>query len=96
LFDIKELTFEKPNTDKFPCLRLCLEAAEIGGTMPAVLNAANETAVAKFLSGEISFTKISEIIESVMLAYNVKYGINISDVLEADRWAREAVQKINY
>ena len=93
LFRMKDLTFERPDTDKFNCLKLCLDAAKTGGTMPAVMNAANEIAVAKFLAKEISFIEISELIEKTMLAYTVKYDINIDDIIEADRWARESAQQ---
>ena len=89
LFSMKDLTFERPDTDKFRCLKLCIDAAKTGGTMPTVMNAANEIAVAKFLAKEISFTRISELIEKTMLAYTVKYDVSIDNIIEADRWARE-------
>ncbi len=82
------LTFEQPNTINFPCLSLAFEAIKIGGTMPAVLNAANEVAVSKFLHGDIEFTQIPKLIEKAMSAYNVKYNATLNDILEADLWAR--------
>ena len=94
LFKLNDLTFEKPDTDKFRCLKLCFDAAKTGGTMPTVMNAANEIAVAKFLAKEISFTKISELIEKTMLAYTVKYDISVDAVVEADRWARKTAVKL--
>ena len=87
------LTFEEPKIDKFRCLALAYEAIKTGGTMPTVLNAANEIAVAKFLNKEIKFIHIPVLIEKAMLAYTVKYDYNLDDVLEADRWAREFTQK---
>ncbi len=88
-FEHNNLTFEKPRIDKFPCLELAYKAIRTGGTMPAVLNAANEIAVEKFIKREIAFTDISKLIEMAMSAYNVKYNYSLEDVLEADNWARE-------
>ena len=88
-FEHNNLTFEKPRIDKFPCLKLAYKAIRTGGTMPAVLNAANEIAVEKFIKREIAFTDISKLIEMAMSAYNVKYNYSLEDVLEADNWARE-------
>lgn len=92
-FKRNTLTFEEPKIDKFRCLALAYEAIKTGGTMPTVLNAANEIAVAKFLNKEIKFIHIPMLIEKAMLAYTVKYDYNLEDVLEADRWAREFTQK---
>lgn len=88
-FEYNNLTFEKPKIDKFPCLSLAYKAIKTGGTMPTVLNAANEIAVARFINREISFIDISKLIEMAMSAYTVKYNYTIKDVLEADKWARE-------
>lgn len=88
-FEQNNLTFEKPRIDKFPCLGLAYKAIRTGGTMPAVLNAANEIAVERFIKREIAFTDISKLIEMAMSAYNVKYNYSLEDVLEADNWARE-------
>ncbi len=85
------LTFEKPRMDVFRCLQLAFDAIQIGGTMPAVLNAANEVAVEFFLNREISFLDIPRLIESAMDAYTVIQHYELRDVLEADRWAREFV-----
>lgn len=82
------LTFEKPRIDKFPCLALAYRAIKTGGTMPAVLNAANEIAVGRFINREIGFTDIPKLIEIAMNAYTVKYNYTIDDVLEVDAWAR--------
>ncbi len=88
-FEYNNLTFEKPKVDKFPCLSLAYKAIKTGGTMPTVLNAANEIAVARFINREISFIDIPKLIEMAMSAYTVKYNYTIKDVLEADKWARE-------
>ncbi len=88
-FEHSNLTFEKPKTDKFPCLELAYRAIKTGGTMPAVLNGANEIAVERFINREISFTDIPKLIETAMNAYNVKYNYTLDHVLEADKWARE-------
>ncbi len=82
------LTFHQPDTVAFPCLALAYTAAEKGGTMPAVLNAANEVAVHAFLDGLIGFTDIPAIIKKVMNAHEVKEARQLDIVLEADRWAR--------
>lgn len=83
-----QLTFEKPDTETFRCLALAYQALEIGGTMPAVLNAANEIAVAKFLHGDIGFLDIPVLIEKTMQAYTIKKEYTLEDLLEADAWAR--------
>ncbi|WP_207750508.1 1-deoxy-D-xylulose-5-phosphate reductoisomerase [Anaerotignum lactatifermentans] len=83
------LTFDHPDLDTFRCLSLAYEALRIGGTMPAVLNGANEIAVDLFLKGAIKFLDIPRLIEKTMNAYTVKYQYDLEDLLEADRWARE-------
>ena len=85
---INNLTFEKPDMETFTALKLAYRAAETGGTMPAVMNGANEAAVERFLKGEAGFLDIPEIIEKTMNAYTVKYGYTLEDVLDADAWAR--------
>jgi len=89
------LTFERPDTDRFPCLRLAFEAASRGGLLPAVMNGANEEAVSAFLNGGISFAQISELIENTMGSYNYmeQRQFSLSDVFEADKWARDRVQE---
>ncbi len=92
LFEIGSLNFFPPDEDKFPCLRLAKEACKAGGTMPAVLNAANEVAVHAFLEGRIGFYDISNIIESVMNAHNISPVTGIQQVLDVDRWARKKAE----
>jgi 1-deoxy-D-xylulose-5-phosphate reductoisomerase len=82
------LTFETPDVERFPCLRLAFEAVSAGGTMPAVLNAANEVAVSAFLEQRIGFTGIPRVIETVMAAHAVRSHADIDDIIAADRWAR--------
>ena len=83
------LEFEVPDHDRFPCLRLGYQALAGGGTLPAVLNAANEEAVAAFLDERIAFTAIPESIEAVMEAHQTRPVRDLRDVLAADAWARE-------
>jgi 1-deoxy-D-xylulose-5-phosphate reductoisomerase len=87
--EIGALNFQKPDQERFRCLTLALSAAEEGGTMPAVLNGANEIAVESFLKGEIGFLQIPALIERTMEAHNSYPIKDINDVVEADIWARE-------
>jgi 1-deoxy-D-xylulose-5-phosphate reductoisomerase len=89
LDEIGMLTFEKPDIKKFKCLDLALKAAENGGSMPAVLNGANEIAVASFLEGKIGFLDIPDLIEKVMDAHRPHPIDSIETVMEADTWARD-------
>lgn len=93
LTKIGQLTFKKPNFNKFPCINLAYHALEIGGTMPAVLNGANEIAVNAFLNSKISFSAIPQIIQNTMKEHKPKYNPNINDILDADYWAREIALK---
>ncbi|MBQ9091815.1 MAG: 1-deoxy-D-xylulose-5-phosphate reductoisomerase [Anaerotignum sp.] len=90
------LTFEKPDMETFKCLSLAYRALKTGGTLPAVLNGANEAAVARFLKGEIGFLEISELIEQTMDAYTVKYDYTLEDLLEADAWAKDYAAKVSF
>lgn len=82
------MTFEKPDFETFSCLSLAFRALKIGGTMPAVLNSANEVAVRKFIEKKIGFLDIAKLIEKTMNAYTVKENYTLEDLLAADRWAR--------
>jgi len=93
LTKVGQLTFKKPNFNKFPCINLAYHALEIGGTMPAVLNGANEIAVNAFLNSKISFSAIPQIIQNTMKEHKPKYNPNINDILDADYWAREIALK---
>ncbi|ONI37775.1 1-deoxy-D-xylulose-5-phosphate reductoisomerase [Candidatus Epulonipiscium fishelsonii] len=91
---IKRLTFDTPKIDLFPCLGFAYNALEKGGTMPAVLNASNEEAVAAFLEKKISFIEISEIIHQVMKAHICISKPSLNKILDIDRWARDYTLKI--
>ena len=94
LADIGTLTFFPPDHDRFPCLQMGYHALEIGGTMPAVLNAANEVAVEAYLQAGIRFPEIAEIIRSTMDAHDPQSLQSIDDALEADTWAREKANSL--
>lgn len=89
LFAIARLDFQAPDEQRFPCLRLARQAAEQGGTAPAMLNAANEVAVAAFLERRIRFPEIASIIDSVLNAEPAIAVEDLDTVLVADRQARE-------
>ena len=85
---IGQLTFEEPDTARFPALLLARRAGEVGGTLPAVLNAANEVAVERFCRRELGFTGITALVSRVMDAHRVVASPSLEQILEADRWAR--------
>ncbi len=89
LTTMKSLTFAKPDFSDFPCLAYAFEAARTGGTAPAILNAANETAVDAFCKGRIGFLQISETVRDTMEACSVSTDVTLDSVLEADAMARE-------
>jgi len=88
------LTFEKPDFEKFPCLKLAIRAGKRGGTLPAVLNAANEIAVRSFMAGRIGFSDIPVIIDSVMSGHSFLKNPALHDILETDRWARDKAEAL--
>jgi len=92
LFKIGTLEFFPPDIEMFPCLGLAYKAAREGGTMPAVLNAANEVAVEAFLAERLSFMKIPRLVERVMDSHGIKGLPDLEDILEADAWARREAQ----
>ena len=88
------LTFEEPDPDRFPALDLARRAGEVGGTLPAVLNAANEVAVEAFVNRQISFPDISAVVRRTMDRHQTVPHPNLQRILEADAWARaEAAQR---
>src|SRR3954464_3328155 len=89
-----ELSFEAPDADAFPCLRLARAAAAAGGTSPCVMNAANEVAVHAFLRGELSFTGIPRVIESTLAELPARPVRHFSDLYEADTQAREVARGV--
>jgi 1-deoxy-D-xylulose-5-phosphate reductoisomerase len=94
LTECSDLQFVKPDFDKFPNIRLAYEAGRKGGIMPAVLNAANEVAVDKFIKGEIAFTDISLLVDQTMKAMRNREPLTIDEILESDRSARDIANKI--
>ena len=88
------LTFEDPDTERFPCLKLAYRAGEAGGTMPAILNAANEVAVAAFLDNRLPYTGIYPIIDRTLNHLGGEHGIDLGHILEADRRARDVAHSL--
>lgn len=95
LHEVGILSFMEPDLEKFKCLDLALRATEIGGSMPAVLNGANEIAVDLFLKGEIAYLQISQLIEKTMEAHAPVSFNAIEEVAEADLWARKTAKRIS-
>ncbi|HTN44453.1 MAG TPA: 1-deoxy-D-xylulose-5-phosphate reductoisomerase [Nitrospiria bacterium] len=93
LTKVRSLTFEPPDLKKFPCLGYAYEAIKAGGSLPAVLNAANEVAVRAYLDGRIGFLGIARLIRKTMDAHVPQAVKSLEDVLEADRWGREKALK---
>ena len=94
LTEIKNLDFEKPNFDLFPCLKYAYDAGVIGGTMPAVLNAANEVAVHSFLNKKIKFNEITTIIKKMMDSHDVIKNPDLNQILEVDKKTKEEAKNI--
>jgi 1-deoxy-D-xylulose-5-phosphate reductoisomerase len=86
---IGSLTFEEPDTERFPALNLARRAGEIGGTLPAVLNAANEIAVEAFCARKISFPEITTTVQRAMDAHKIIAHPSLDEILAADTWARQ-------
>ena len=93
LVKIAKLSFEEPDFERFPCLKLAQQAARAGGSMPAVLNAANEVAVAAFLGRRLNFASIAAVIESVLQHHQPGPVRSLRDALAADAWARERAER---
>jgi 1-deoxy-D-xylulose-5-phosphate reductoisomerase len=95
LISAGDLTFRAPDHAKYPCMDLAYTAGRTGGTMPAVLNAANEQAVALFLEEQVGFLDIPRVIERVCDRHrnDLNSSPSLQDILEADAWARQAVQE---
>ena len=95
LAELGKLTFEKPNFETFPAIRMGFEVASAAGTAPAVFNAANETAVAEFLAGNIKFTMITELIQQCLSKHTVNQDVSLEQLLQADKWARNFVHEMS-
>jgi len=87
-----KLTFEPPDFDRFPALRIAYDVATRGGTLGAVMNAANEAAVEAFVAGKINFGEISRLVELTIADHRLQAQPTLDDLLEADRWARAQVR----
>ena len=92
LAEIGSLEFEEPDAERFPSLNLARKAGDVGGTLPAVLNAANEEAVEAFCNNQISFTDIFRIVASVMDEHNVEENPSLDAIISADSWSRKQVR----
>ena len=92
--ELGDLTFERPDTGRFPCLALAFEATRACGTLPCVLNAANEVAVDAFLRGKIGFMQIPQTVEKTMSAHRHAPLKSLDQVLEADAWARRFASEL--
>ncbi|HBI04288.1 MAG TPA: 1-deoxy-D-xylulose-5-phosphate reductoisomerase [Paenibacillaceae bacterium] len=94
LLKVGILHFEPLSMERYPCLGFAYEAGRKGGTLPTVLNGANEVAVARFLKGEISFLGIEHVISSVMEKHHVISQPDLETIIEADQWARDVASKM--
>lgn len=94
LTEIGKLSFRKPDTKRFKCLSLAYQAIEKGGSMPAVLNGADEVAVEAFLNEKIPLQMIPKVIEEVLSAHSVVDNPDIEDILKADKWARKKAESL--
>lgn len=92
VFDLTALTFEKPDTETFPCLLLAYDAAQKGGNMPCIMNAANEIAVAAFLKGRIPFLKISDIIADAMAAFPLVKNCTLDTYIQTDKEVKQKLK----
>lgn len=92
-----DLTFREPNHQKYPCMQLAYDVGRMGGAMPAVMNAANEQAVALFLEEKISFLDIPKVIETACDRYQSQNTLqpSLEDILAADQWARQEILTIS-
>ena len=91
LADIGTLTFQKPDTETFRCLPLCIKAINEGGLRPTAVNGANEEAVRLFLEGRIKFLQIAELVEKAAYSLDNKKEFELEDIIETDRLSRKAV-----
>jgi len=94
LSEIRALTFEPVSRSRFPAIDLGYQALNAGGTMPCVLNAANEVAVENFLQGNLNFNRIIRVVKKTVQSHNPKKIRTIEDAQKADAWAREKVREL--
>ena len=95
IFSVGSLTFDKPDMDTFRCLSLAIKSAEIGKTMPAAMNGANEAAVDLFLKGKIGFLQIADAVEAAMNNHKC-LDVSIENILQTDKEAREFVYSMKF
>lgn len=93
LVELSQLTFESPDLERFPCLKYAYLAIKVGGTMPTVLNAANEITVEEFLGEKISLLDIPSIISRVMERHTIVPVPSLDDIFRVDEWAREITRE---
>ena len=93
-FKMKQLTFSVPDTRKFPCLKIAQDVAKKGGSLGSVMNAANEIAVEEFLLGNIGFTDIPKIINSVFKKHKFIASPNLNQIIKCDEWARREAKSL--
>lgn len=91
---LRQLTFRKPDYKKFPSLALAIEVGRQGGTLPAVLNAADEIAVEAFLSRRLKFTGIHKVVEGAVQKHKIVATPSFSQILDADQWARQEADRL--
>ena len=94
LVRLGSLNFQKPDLKKFPSLGLAFEAARVGGSMPAALNAADEEAVEAFLRGKIGFLSIYKAVEKVVLRHRTVKNPSLQAILQTDEWARQEARRV--
>jgi len=92
--NIKTLTFQRPDLERFPALSLATQVGRKGGTFPSVLNAADEEAVGAFLEGKLKFTDIYNVVESVVRKHKSIAPSNLKAIYDADLWAREQAKSL--
>lgn len=95
-FKLEKLSFYQPDLKRFPCLGLAWEAARGAGSLPCVLNAANEIAVEAFLKGKVGFLAIPQIIEKVLSKHRVILNPQLPDIFYSDAWARQQAEELTY
>ncbi|TMW73240.1 1-deoxy-D-xylulose-5-phosphate reductoisomerase [Alteribacter natronophilus] len=93
LWEIGKLHFEKPDLDRFRCLKMAYDAGRAGGTAPAVMNAANEVAVEAFLNRQISFLEIEDLIDEALQHHSVQASPDLETIIETDRLTRAGIKK---
>ncbi len=91
---LAKLTFEKPDMKKFPSLGLCMYVGRKGGTLPSVLNAADEVAVEAYLNGKLKFTKIYDVVERIVRKHKIIKKPTLKQIIAADDWARSETRKV--